>query len=61
MREGVSPAQVAECANPVAELTKLAESFGFNGTPTIVYPNGKVQSGYMPKADFEVALKKNQS
>ena len=61
MREGVSPAQVAECANPVAELTKLAESFGFNGTPTIVYPNGKVQSGYMPKADFEAALKKNQS
>ena len=45
----------------VAELTKLAEGFGFNGTPTIVYPNGKVQSGYMPKADFEVALKKNQS
>ncbi len=61
MRDGVSPAQVFECANPVAELTKLAEGFGFNGTPTIVYPNGKIQSGYMPKADFEAALKKNQS
>ena len=61
MRDGVAPAQVAVCKNPVAELTKLAEGFGFNGTPTIVYPNGKVQSGYMPKADFEAALKQNQS
>lgn len=60
MREGVAPKQVAACNNPVARTVKLSEGFGFNGTPTIVYPNGKVQSGYMAKADFEAALKQNQ-
>ncbi|WP_058356203.1 DsbC family protein [Vitreoscilla massiliensis] len=61
IRDGVAPAQVPVCDNPVEKLAKLSESFGFNGTPTIVYPNGKIQSGYMPKADFEAALKQNQS
>ena len=61
MRDGVAPAQVPVCDNPVEKLAKLSEGFGFNGTPTIVYPNGKIQSGYMPKADFEAALKQNQS
>lgn len=61
MRDGVAPKQVANCDNPVASIVKLSEGFGFNGTPTIVYPNGKVQSGYMPKDAFEAALKENQA
>ena len=60
MRESVTPPSVAECDNPVDELVQLGEKLGFNGTPTLVFPNGKVQSGYLAKADFEKALKENQ-
>lgn len=61
MREDVAPTQVPTCKNPVADLIKLSEGFGFNGTPTIVYPNGKVHSGYMPQEAFEKAIRDNQS
>lgn len=60
MREGKTPAKVAECANPVAETTALGESFGFNGTPTLVFPNGKTQSGYAPMPELEQLIKANQ-
>ena len=60
MREGKMPASVAECANHVAETTALGESFGFNGTPTIVFPNGQVQSGFAPLPQLEEVIKANQ-
>lgn len=60
MREGKMPAKVAECANPVAETTALGENFGFNGTPTLVFPNGKTQSGYAPMPHLEQLIKANQ-
>lgn len=60
MRQGKAPAQVAPCANPVAETTALGEKLGFTGTPTLVFPNGKVQSGYAPKEQLEAAIKANQ-
>lgn len=60
MREGKMPKQVAECKNPVAETTALGESFGFNGTPTLVFPNGQSQSGYMPMPHLEQFIKQNQ-
>ena len=60
MRKGQMPPQVAECNNPIAETTELGEKLGFSGTPTLVFPNGKVQSGYAPKAQLETILKANQ-
>ena len=60
MREGKMPASVAECKNSVAETTALGESFGFNGTPTIVFPNGQVQSGFAPLPQLEEIIKANQ-
>ena len=60
MRENKAPPQVAECANPVAETMALGEQFGFNGTPTIVFPNGKTQAGYSPKEVLLQALQANQ-
>jgi hypothetical protein len=60
MREGKAIPKVAECANPVAETTALGESFGFNGTPTLVFPNGKTQSGYLPMPEMEIVIKQNQ-
>ncbi|AUZ05466.1 MULTISPECIES: DsbC family protein [Vitreoscilla] len=60
MRKGTPIPAVAECPNPVDDLVALSEKLGFNGTPTIVYPNGKVQSGFLPKEAFEQALRDNQ-
>ncbi|MDO4433660.1 MAG: DsbC family protein [Alysiella sp.] len=60
MREGKSIPNVAECNNPIAETTALGESFGFNGTPTIVFPNGKVQAGFSPMPHLAEIIKQNQ-
>ena len=60
MRENKAPAQVADCPNPVLDTMALGQQFGFNGTPTLVYPNGKTHSGYMPQAALQEALAQNQ-
>ncbi len=60
MRQGKAPAQVAECENPVAETMSLGEQLGFNGTPTLVFPNGKTQSGYAPMPQLQETIKANQ-
>ncbi|EGZ44095.1 DsbC family protein [Neisseria wadsworthii] len=60
MRKGVMPDSVAECDNPITETTSLGEQLGFTGTPAVIFPNGKVQAGYSPKAQLEQALKNNQ-
>ena len=38
----------------------LGNRYGFNGTPTMVFPNGKIVPGYMPKEDLQQALEANQ-
>ncbi len=60
MRDGKMAPKVAECANPVAETTTLGENFGFNGTPTLIFPNSKSQAGYVPMPHLEAIIKQNQ-
>lgn len=60
MRKGEAPAHVPECDNPVAQTTSLGEQLGFTGTPAIIFPNGKVQAGYSPKAQLQQAIENNQ-
>lgn len=60
MREGKMAPKVPECANPIAETTALGDSFGFTGTPTLVFPNGKSQAGYTPQPHLENIIKQNQ-
>lgn len=60
MRQGKMLAGNKTCANPVAETMALGAEFGFNGTPTMVFPNGKVQSGYSPMPHLEILIKQNQ-
>lgn len=60
MRNDKTPPQVAHCPNPVLETMELGQKFGFNGTPTLVFPNGKTHSGYMPQAALQQALADNQ-
>lgn len=60
MREGKMPPQVKVCDNPVEETTSLGEQLGFHGTPALVFPNGKSQSGYSPLPQLEEVIKQNQ-
>lgn len=60
MREGKMPPQAAACDNPVAETTSLGEQLGFTGTPTIVFPNGRTQSGYSPMPQLQQTIAANQ-
>lgn len=60
MREGKMPPQVAECENPVEETTSLGEQLGFHGTPALVFPNGRTQSGYSPLQQLQKTIEENQ-
>ena len=60
MRKGTVPPESAGCENPVKETMALGNRYGFNGTPTMVFPNGKIVPGYMPKEDLQQALEANQ-
>lgn len=60
MRKGEFPSGSGNCENPVAETTALGEQFGFNGTPTLVFPNGKTQSGYSPMPQLAEVIRQNQ-
>ena len=60
MRKGTVPPESTGCENPVKETMALGNRYGFNGTPTMVFPNGKIVPGYMPKDDLQQALEANQ-
>lgn len=42
------PDNKGECENPVARNLKLGESLGVNGTPALVFENGRIIAGAVP-------------
>jgi thiol:disulfide interchange protein DsbC len=55
------PLKAKPCANnPVARDYALGKSFGVEGTPSIVTPNGELIGGYMPPTELLEELKKAQ-
>ena len=60
MRTNKMPPVVANCQNPIAETISLGEQLGFNGTPTLIFPNGKTQSGYSPMPQLKELIERNQ-
>ncbi|WP_034334337.1 DsbC family protein [Conchiformibius kuhniae] len=60
MRKGKNPPKVADCKNPIEDVMNLGLEYGFNGTPTMVFPNGKVQSGYAPMPQLAQLIQANQ-
>lgn len=60
MRKGKMPPAVKECTNPIADIMELGNKLGFDGTPTLAFPNGKTIPGGMPKEALEAELDKNQ-
>ena len=60
MRQGKTPPAAPACDNPVAETVSLGEQLGFNGTPTLIFPNGRSQSGYSPLPQLQEQIEANQ-
>ena len=42
-----------QCDNPVAKNVKLGESLGINGTPALIFADGQIVSGAIPKEEIE--------
>lgn len=63
MREGKMPPAVSDCAKAATmqQTLALSDQLGFNGTPTLVFPNGTVQSGYSPMPALEEQIRANQT
>lgn len=60
MRNSKKIPQSASCENPIEKTMALGAQFGFNGTPTVVFPNGKSQAGYAPYEQLLETIKANQ-
>jgi thiol:disulfide interchange protein DsbC len=56
LRDREPPEAPAACVDPVAELVQLAEDLNVAGTPGIVFENGRMVPGVIPRADIEEAL-----
>ncbi|MBY0417748.1 MAG: thioredoxin fold domain-containing protein, partial [Pararheinheimera sp.] len=48
--------QQASCQNEVAQQYELGQSFGINGTPALILPDGRLIPGYQPAAALVAAL-----
>ena len=60
MRENKPAPETQPCDTPIERTLELAHKLGFSGTPTLIFPNGKVQAGYAPAAALQEAIVANQ-
>ncbi len=58
MNEAKAGAEIAaaKCDSPVAKQFELGHSFGINGTPAIILPDGSIIPGYQSAAQLQQAL-----
>ncbi|RME60444.1 DsbC family protein [Candidatus Parcubacteria bacterium] len=45
-----------KCEAPLKEIAKVAQALGVNGTPTLIFEDGVLQSGFMPAQMLEKYL-----
>ncbi|UXY16657.1 DsbC family protein [Chitiniphilus purpureus] len=45
-----------DCANPIQDNLALGEQLGITGTPALIFANGRIVSGAIPKAQLEELL-----
>lgn len=60
MRKNKMPPTVKDCTNPISDIMGLGKKLGFDGTPTLAFPNGKTIPSALPKEALEIELDKNQ-
>ncbi|WP_269533545.1 DsbC family protein [Chitinimonas sp. BJYL2] len=58
MLEGRLPQGDGKCANPVNDIVAMAERYGINGTPALVFESGEMVSGAIAAPAFEAHLNK---
>ena len=56
MMKDIDPPAVAKCANPIDRNLALGEKIHIDGTPTIVFADGRVRAGMMSAEDLEGML-----
>ena len=56
MLKGIDPPAVAKCANPIDRNLALGDKIHIEGTPTIVFADGRVRAGMMSAEDLERML-----
>lgn len=61
MLEGKKPAAAAKCETPINDILAFSEKIGVDGTPALVFPNGKRVDGHIPAAQIEELLKQQGS
>jgi thiol:disulfide interchange protein DsbC len=57
MLEGKAPPAADNCEAPLAAIAELAARLGIEGTPAIVFANGRRVDGYLPAHEIETLLK----
>jgi len=50
------PEPAAGCETPIADITKMGEELGIDGTPGLIFGNGRMVRGAIPAADIEKYL-----
>lgn len=57
MLKGVAPAPAGpSCTTPLAQIAEVGQKLRVNGTPTIVFADGRVVPGAVPAAQLEKYL-----
>jgi thiol:disulfide interchange protein DsbC len=56
MLKGIVPAGKADCKNPIEDNLALGEKLRIDGTPAMIFPNGKRIPGYVDATRLEVML-----
>lgn len=59
MLQGKLADNAADCDNPIARNIELGAALGISGTPALVFGNGEIVSGAIPKDELEALLTKN--
>lgn len=56
MDDGVKPVGEGKCATPIERNLALGEKLGVSGTPALVFGNGRLVAGAIPKEQLEQLL-----
>lgn len=56
MTKGTPPKNAGNCDNPVARLAEVGKKLGINGTPTLIFQDGRRVPGMIPAAQLEKLL-----
>ena len=61
MMKNILPKNDGNCDNPVAKTVELAKKLGINGTPTVIFADGRRIPGMVPAAKLEQILSGNSA